>query len=296
MGTDSKVEWCHHTFNGWIGCEKVSAECKNCYAEVETFPRVQRGKGLELWGKNAARHITSDENWRKPFAWDRRACEAGERHRVFCSSLSDVFEDRPDLVAPRARLMHMIVDTPNLDWLLLTKRPENVDRLMPWIWPRNTWLGVTGGTQKMFDERVERLLEINGPAIHFVSIEPMLERVNVAWALEPVSRNRLRWVIVGGESGSKARRFDVRWAQEILWQCQTANTSKITSERVAYFLKQLGANVGESNPNASETIYEAWDPLLYRDLKHPKGGDPEEWPKRLFWAAENLRQFPTVAR
>ena len=95
MSDITKIQWTDHTFNPWIGCAKVSDGCINCYAEVDTFARRERARGLELWGPWAARHVTSDEKfWKKPLAWDRSAREAGVRRRVFCASMADVFEDR----------------------------------------------------------------------------------------------------------------------------------------------------------------------------------------------------------
>jgi protein gp37 len=287
MGVETKIPWCHHTFNAWIGCAKVSAECKSCYAEVDTFSRVSRARGLELWGVDAARHVTSDANWHKPIVWDRAARDAGERRRVFCSSLSDVGEERIDLVAAHHRLSLLIEQTIGLDWLLLTKRPESLLDVFP-RWraqcPPNVWIGVTGGTQASFDARVAKLLEIRA-IVRFVSIEPMLEEINVRPWLERGDPKRtyaggrlLDWLIVGGESGPNARRFDVRWARSILYDCQ--------SHRVPFFMKQVGARPGESNPG-SERPYDAWDPISYRNMKDPKGGDPVEWPSEL-----RVRQFP----
>src|SRR5688572_19892666 len=111
MGENTAIEWATHTFNPWIGCTKISPECARCYAHDETFVRVQRAGGRELWGPTADRHVTSNANWRQPLTWDRAAAAAGERARVFCASLSDVGEYRPDLVEPRARLCELILAT-----------------------------------------------------------------------------------------------------------------------------------------------------------------------------------------
>lgn len=125
MAENSKIEWTNHTFNPWRGCQKVSPGCQHCYAETlsKRNPAV-----LGEWGPNGKRVIASEAHWRLPLKWNKAAKLAGERHRVFCASLADVFEDRPELVAPRVRLFHLISETPNLDWLLLTKRPENIRR------------------------------------------------------------------------------------------------------------------------------------------------------------------------
>lgn len=192
MGDTTKIQWCDATFNAWIGCEKVSPGCKHCYAAVDTYARVSASRGLPLWGPGSSRHVTSDANWRKPLAWNRAAEREGVRRRVFCSSLSDVFEDRPDLVEPRARLATLIANTPHLDWLVLTKRPEHAHRL--WCdaaessnhpafevaassWLPNIWLGTTCEYQAHADERIPHLLAVPA-AVRFVSYEPALGPVD----------------------------------------------------------------------------------------------------------------------
>ena len=119
MAENSKIEWTDHTFNPWIGCTKVSDGCKNCYAES----LMDKRWGKVKWGPQGQRQRTSDENWKKPFAWDRQAAKQGIRYRVFCASLADVFEDNDQVSDWRLDLFDMIKVTPNLDWLLLTKRP-----------------------------------------------------------------------------------------------------------------------------------------------------------------------------
>lgn len=224
---DSKIEWCHHTFNPWEGCTKVSEACKNCYAEALVDHRFGRAK----WGRGQARRRTSNENWRKPLGWNRKAARHGVRERVFCASLADVF----DAEVPhrwRADLWTLIRETPNLDWLLLTKRPRNIAEMVPvdWGdgWP-NVWLGTTAENQRWADERLPLLLEI--PAVvRFVSCEPMLEAVN----FRPYLGHGLDWVIVGGESGAGegSRRMHPEWARSLRDQSLAAN--------VAFHFKQWG--------------------------------------------------------
>lgn len=186
----TKIEWAHATFNPWIGCSKISPGCANCYAETETFPRVQRAVGRELWGNAGERHITSESNWAQPLKWNREARQSGERRRVFCASLADWLEDRPELVAPRARLLKLIYDTPYLDWLLLSKRPGDWEHLVGeafdyshgegWqsLWtqgeaPENVWVGTTVENQEQANKRIPELLKI--PArVRFLSCEPLL--------------------------------------------------------------------------------------------------------------------------
>ena len=127
---NSTIEWTDHTFNPWMGCDKVSPGCDLCYAETLMDTRW----GKVEWGKDGTRVVTSDANWRKPLRWERNAAafeaEHGRRQRVFCASLGDVFENREDLAAPRLRLLDLIRRTPSLDWQLLTKRPKNVVPLL----------------------------------------------------------------------------------------------------------------------------------------------------------------------
>src|SRR5262245_18137233 len=128
MGADSKIEWCHHTFNAFVGCTKVSPACDHCYAEAW----AKRAGHPELWA--GERRRTSAENWKQPLKWDKAAARTGERHRVFCASLADVFDNQvPDVW--RTDLWKLIDLTPNLDWLLLTKRPQNIAKMLPDGWP-----------------------------------------------------------------------------------------------------------------------------------------------------------------
>jgi protein gp37 len=255
MGKDSKIEWTHHTFNPWRGCAKVSAGCANCYAETLSHrnPAV-----LGEWGPNGTRVIASESMWREPVRWNREAAAAGERRRVFCASLADVFEDRPELQAPRARLYEMVIRCDSLDWLLLTKRPENAARLWaqastdvfgdmynnPPIWSTNVWLGTSVEDQRAADERIPHLLKVPA-AVRFLSCEPMLGEVGLyrgGWLFlrppqpPPGSHTYhgrgIDWVICGGESGPNARPMHPRWAQSLRNQC--------AGDGVPFFFKQWG--------------------------------------------------------
>ena len=127
MAKDSKIEWTHHTFNPWWGCAKVSPACKHCYAETWA-KRV----GKDLWGAKSPRRFFSDAHWREPFKWNAEAVTLGERRRVFCASMADVFEARAELDPWRDKLWTVIEATPALDWLLLTKRPHRIASYAPW--------------------------------------------------------------------------------------------------------------------------------------------------------------------
>ncbi|HVT78337.1 MAG TPA: phage Gp37/Gp68 family protein [Acidimicrobiales bacterium] len=229
MGENSNIGWTDHTHNPWWGCARVSEGCQKCYAE--TFANRL---GLDLWGKTSPRRFFGDDHWAKPLRWNRKAIAVGERHRVFCASMADVFEDRDDLVDERARLFDLIEQTTQLDWLLLTKRPENVAALAArWMgstWPANVWLGTTVEHQDAAERRIPILLEV--PArLRFLSCEPLLGPVDVTPWLSPGPR-RVDWVIAGGESGATRRAFDVAWAEALLDQCAAAG--------VPFFFKQHG--------------------------------------------------------
>lgn len=175
MGEETKIEWTDHTFSPWWGCEEVSPGCARCYARTFAVSRLK----LPIWGPKAERRFFSDRHWAAPLKWARAAEREGVRRRVFCASMADVFEDRLDLVEPRERLFRLIEATPSLDWLLLTRRPENVQRLCRWsvrrggTWPANVWLGTTAEDQKRLGERVEFLIQ-EPAAVRFLSVEPML--------------------------------------------------------------------------------------------------------------------------
>lgn len=224
MGKNSRIEWTHHTFNPWWGCVRVSPACKNCYAEAWA-KRV----GKDVWGAKASRRFFGDAHWAGPIRWNNEAEAAGERRRVFCASMADVFEDRRDLDEARARLWPLITATPWLDWLLLTKRPECAQKLAPWNgkWPPNVLIGTTAETQLWASRRLPVLAEI--PArVRFVSCEPLLGALNLTEWLG----TSLGWVIAGGESGPKARKPDPSWFRALRDQCISAG--------VPFHFKQWG--------------------------------------------------------
>lgn len=252
MAENSKIEWTHHTFNPWEGCEKVSAGCKFCYAEQ----RDKQYHGGAHWGTDGIRKMMSEPYWQKPLRWDRNAqcncgaagmrpgecawCAAGcQRPRVFCSSLADIFEDRPELEAPRRRLFKLIQATPNLDWLLLTKRPENILRLtyraidptddpdceyniagepngldvaeFGELYP-NIWLGTTVENQEMADKRIPELLQVPA-AVRFLSCEPLLGPVDLLKAFPAMGCSRFKDVdeTTGEVLADGAGLADIHW-------------------------------------------------------------------------------------
>jgi len=258
MGENSKIEWTTHTFNPWIGCTKVSPGCAHCYAE-----RDMERYGKAKWGAGQPRVRTAASTWSQPLKWDRAAAKAGRRDRVFCASLADVFD--PEVPAEwLCDLLTLIDACPNLDWLLLTKRPELIrercdaasngngdlwdfERHMP-----NVWLGTTVEDQQRADERIPALLSV--PArVRFLSCEPLLGPVNIAGAIwnhcprsllapyfsrvdQATDKSPLlpgiHWIICGGESGPKARPMHQEWARSLREQAIRAD--------VPFLFKQWG--------------------------------------------------------
>lgn len=225
MAENSEISWTHHTFNAWMGCTKVSEACQFCYAESLT-----KRFGKAVWGPSAPRQMMSDAYWKQPAKWDRKAAQAGERHRVFCSSLADVFEGPETMPAEswalveaaRDHLWETIRATPNLDWLLLTKRPDNIEAMKPDDLAANVWLGTTIEKQKYIDRA--GYLYGNSAAVRFLSLEPLLELVDLesecGHGIGCQPADFIDWVIVGGESGHHPRPLEAQWALDVREQCR----------------------------------------------------------------------------
>lgn len=274
MGEQTKIQWCHHTFNPWWGCSKVTAGCKHCYAET----LAARFHVDRLWGVGGDRRIASEATWREPLRWNRQAEAAGERRRVFCASMADVFERHADpevnarLDAARARLWELIEATQHLDHLLLTKRPVNIGTMVPRRWhgplqmPRNVWLGASVCGDASDGAMVHGLTMHThlDPAVRFLSYEPAIGPPRF---LDTIQGLGIDWIIVGGESGPGARPFRADWAREVIAHGKRTGA--------AVFVKQMGS-----------------DPILGGDrlnLRDRKGGDPAEWPEDL-----RVREIPEV--
>lgn len=236
MAEETAISWCHHTFNPWIGCTKVSPACDGCYAEALMDLRYGRVK----WGGERAR--TSPANWRQPLRWNKQAGIAGTRPRVFCASLADVFDNQ---VPPawREDLFELIRVTPYLTWLLLTKRPQNIVRMVrasgaiagngTRYMPGNAALGTTCEDQRRADINLPALRHAKeqcGPAYTFASCEPLLGPLDVrAWLAD------LDGVIAGGETDQgthRARPTHPDWVRSLRDQCSDASK--------AFHLKQWG--------------------------------------------------------
>jgi protein gp37 len=166
MGKNSSIEWCHHTVNFWWGCTfarladgSLREECRNCYALLLS-KLFSRGKAT--WGELGRRMIRHENARRELYKMDKAAHKRGVRERVFINSMSDTFEDRRDLDEAREMLWGACQFVSNLDLLLLTKRPENVMRMVPeaWLkeWPAHVWIGTTAGTQPLASKPFENVM------------------------------------------------------------------------------------------------------------------------------------------
>lgn len=290
---NTHIGWTDHTFNPWIGCTKVSPGCANCYAETLMDHRYHKVK----WGPEGERVRTGEPYWELARKWNNdrwlqcpecqargsvRSCPTNKdgrfecsncgsislettRQRVFCASLADVFEDKPELKLWRTDLYRLIRETTNLDWLILTKRPENILKM----WPtgvhefQNVWFGTSVENEKTATERISHLMKV--PArVRFLSVEPMLGPVGISQAVYPAQCTNcngdpfyklcddgrwrcprcgdggkpedgpIQWVICGGESGPDCREMRIEWAEDLFKQCRDAGTP--------FFMKQMGGH------------------------------------------------------
>lgn len=229
MAEYSSIEWTDHTFNPWTGCTNVSPGCDHCYAEAWS-----KRSGHVKWGNNP-RKRTTEQYWKAPLIWQARSdafmAQHGRRQRIFCASLADVFDNQVEKTW-RAELLRLIRECRGLDWLLLTKRPQNIKKMLPQDWGKdgypNVWLGFTAEDQERFDQRWKVLAAV--PAVvRFVSYEPAIGplRLHAGEELQP------DWLISGGESGPGARAMNPQWARDVMADCRKLG--------VAPFHKQWGA-------------------------------------------------------
>jgi protein gp37 len=280
MAATSKIEWTDATFNPWVGCTKIArvhrrpSACDFCYAE-----KWAKRSGQVSWG-NHPRRRTTESYWNAPVAWNRRASDFqstfGRRQRVFCASLADVFDNQVD-PAWRRDLFELIRACDQLDWLLLTKRPQNIRKMLPTNWGTgyaNVWLGTTAEDSDAYQRRVSHLLALPA-AVRFVSYEPALG------PLGPISiSGRVPdWIIIGGESGVRAdllRGTHPQWARDAIAECRR--------EKVAPFLKQWGTYA--NNPLVVEEGRTVQDAMQSDPPENGKGGGKLD--------GALLREFPSA--
>lgn len=302
MGDTTTIQWADASWSPVIGCTKRHVGCANCYAE-------QYGRRFGVrWGPDGTRRQTSPSYWRKPLSWARKAVVDGKRIRVFpslCDPLDPkipegTFMEWMDLIRRTARVSRHVVPgsmeirSAGIDWLLLTKLPERW-AVIPEDVRHLVWLGTSASDQPTWDEWVARLVRAEGFARLFVSLEPLVGPVDGSKLLgychhcdkggviiradgthAGCERPVVSWVIIGGESGPKARPCDVAWIRAIVGQCRAAGLPP--------FVKQLGARPYTEHWNEERQDHEtSW---LDPDDSH--GGDPSEWPEQF------PREFPEV--
>lgn len=266
MGKNSGIEWTDHTLNFYWGCVEVSPGCDHCYAKA-----LAKRYGHDVWGVNAPRQIIKSAP-ANALKWQREAEREGVVRRVFCQSMSDIGEILPaghpqsiDIGLLRERLFTEIIPaTPNLEWLLLTKRIGNMEKLVPGVWlkngfPANVRVGISIVNQAEARRDIPKLLRL--PCKNFLSMEPLLGAVNLTYSaiipatgdhpdligygvgaddgvstLYPSRQEALKksidWVIVGGEAGHGARPMHPDWVRSLREQCNEAE--------VPFFFKQWG--------------------------------------------------------
>ena len=222
MAKTTEIAWTDSTFNPWWGCTKIAPGCDHCYAEA-----LDIRFGGNHWGADTSPRMMTPQYWRKPKQWQRQAEHFKQPRKVFCGSMCD-WADKNAPAGQRARLWQLIRETPLLRWQLLTKRAPNISRCLPADWVNgyeNVWLGVTVENRKHGLPRLEALRGIPA-AVRFLSIEPLLED------LGRLDLTGIGWVIVGGESGPRARAMEKIWVYRIQSQCAW--------QRVPFFFKQWG--------------------------------------------------------
>ncbi len=311
MSITTNISWAGSTWSPWIGCTLRSEGCINCYAEWLDEKRFSKTLGggtparpIQHWGKGAPRYRTAESSWEKVRAWNRQANPYRRNIRkpnpittVF-PSLCDPFDEEVP-IEWFVDFLDLIRTTPNLTWLLLTKRPELFfwrfkqaqhelldGELKHWLhdWeehgiaPKHVCIGTSIENQKWADIRIPQLLAI--PAHRsFLSVEPMLGPINLAYTCFNGADSfgttpRIHQVIFGGEStqGKPARPCNVEWIRDGVKQCRKA--------RVACWVKQLGSNPTTYDPPdefPDGTEFLGQDPKL----KHKAGADMSEWPEDL---------------
>lgn len=268
MGTETKIGWCDHTANLWWGCQEVHAGCDHCYART-----WDKRMGGAHWGAHAPRRAIKSV-WSDLEKWQAAAKAEGVQRRVFCGSMMDIFEVSKPLVDHkgkeiegrtmdlRGQLFRVVRSSPNLLFLFLTKRPQNILRMIPPSWlsnpPANVMYGYSAVNQETAGQGIPHLLKV--PGRHFLSCEPLIGAIDlepfyqvnqvvgpeVEWRRGTIGvkdlplrraarfEPNIDWVICGGESGHGARPMAIEWASKLRYQCDANN--------IPFFMKQLGGH------------------------------------------------------
>jgi len=309
VAEQTAISWCDATFNPWWGCQHVSDACTFCYAEA-----LSKRTGFVEWGPGTERRRTGAVNWGKPLAWNRKAALDGVRRRVFCASMADFFDNQVP-ADWRRDAWALIRACDSLEWLILTKRPQMITRMLPEDWG-DGWphvrLGTTVENQEEAERRIPPLLVVPSRLGRFLSVEPMLGPVDLdgIWGYpgsatcEQIDRWPIGWVICGGESGPHARPTDPAWVRALHRQCLNAS--------VPFHLKQWGeflmAEEVVTNPvrppgDEEETAYRYQDGYAeigwsdHFDIMYGAAADDRGAPERIwheYWSSGTGRMLRRV--
>lgn len=236
MGENTAISWATHTFNPWWGCTKVgnSPACDHCYAETWA-----KRTGFDIWGDDKKRrYLDGQKHWMEPFKWDKQASQESRTDRVFCASMADWAEGRPEQAPHLKKLWSLVLQTHNLNWLMLTKRPQLICKLCPFQNHPRVWQGVTAETQPWLDLRWGHLKRVESE-IYWLSVEPMFEPLKLPKDFSSLGKRG--WVICGGESGPSARQMNPDWARSLRDQCQ--------EHGVRFHMKQMSGRRKEDLEN-----------------------------------------------
>lgn len=213
---ESSIEWTELTWNPTTGCDKVSQGCKNCYAEK--MAKRLHAMGVEKY-KNKFQITEHPDALNEPFKWKKRRV-------VFVNSMSDLFHQKvsDEFIL---KVFDVMNNTEHV-YQILTKQAERLlefdQKVLKGKWPHNVWMGVSVEDSRVKD-RIDYLRQ-TGARVKFLSCEPLIG------ALPDMNLDKIDWVIVGGESGPKARKMDEDWVLDIMDQCKEAD--------VRFFFKQWG--------------------------------------------------------
>lgn len=244
MAQFTKIEWCDHTANLWHGCTEVHAGCDNCYARV-----LSERWNRDIWGNDKPR-MAIKSVWNDLAKFQKLAAAEGVVKTVFVGSMMDIFEKPMPIIGGGGTWLirnefFRKIDMglyPNLMFLLLTKRPSNIHKYIPFHWqekaPDNVMYGTSPVDQETADKLIPQLLQVEGRK--FLSCEPLLGPIDLSkWMDLYLGPSKIQWVIAGGESGHHARPVHPKWLRSLQYQCQVAG--------VPFLFKQWGeyASVSE---------------------------------------------------
>jgi len=239
MSYHTSIEWTDSTWNPIIGCTKVSPGCKNCYAEAITRRFVGvKGHPFELGFQIRLRPEKLDEptRWKYP-------------RKIFTCSMSDLFHEEVPFEFIQ-QVFHVMATEKRHTFQLLTKRAEHLLDLSPrLLWMSNLWTGVSVESEAQLD-RIQSLKSVPA-AVRFISFEPLLG------PLPEIDLSGIDWVIVGGESGTQARKMEIEWASKIRDQC--------VADHIPFFFKQFGGKRGKKGGEAANL-----DGVIWHEFPTPK--------------------------